>query len=386
MLGRQPERRPARHEHPESRGGSDELADERRGAEQVLEVVEDEQPVELGDALDERALDRASGLLSDSERLRDGRGHEVRLRDGAELDDHRGIADERVGDRERESCLARASRAGQRDEPGVAPPEQRADRGKLDCPPDESRARSLLTRREGDPGRRQRGLVPKDLPLESTKLRRGLEPELVESVAGLVEGGQRLGLAARAVQRAHLEAAQGLAVRVRGDERLELGGEGRMPARVEIRRDARFEGCEPALLEQPGAGASELLVGMIDKGRPAPQRQRGMRIVMVDELSEAVGIELPRLDTEEIARRACGDAVSAERRAQRVHVHLQRIGGAGRRRRTPDPVDQPVGGDHLVGVKEEEGEQRARPRAAERDDDAVVVQHLQRPQHTEFHP
>ena len=307
------------------------------------------------------------------------------LRDGAELDDHGSIADERLGDGERESRLARASRAGQRDETGVAPPEQRADRGNLDCPPDESRARSLLTRREGDSGPSQRGLVPEDLLLEGTKLGRGLEPELVEGAAGLVEGGQRLGLAARAVQRAHLEAAQGLTVRVRGDERLELGGEDRMPPRVEVRRDAGLEGGESALLEQPGAGASELLVGMVGKRRPAPQRQRGMRVAMVDELSEAVGIELPRLDTEDVARRACGDAVSAERRAQRVHVHLERIGGAGRRRRTPDPVDQPVGGDHLVGMKEEEGEQRARPRAAERDD-AVVVQHLQRPQHTEFHP
>ena len=238
----------------------------------------------------------------------------------------------------------------------------------------------------GELGRRQRRFVPKDLLLEGTKLGRGLEPEVIESAACVVEGVQRLGLAARAVQRAHLERAKGLTVRVRGDERLELGGEGRVPSGVEIRRDAGFDGCKPALLEQPGARASELLVGMIGERRAAPQRQRGVRLVVVDELSEAVGIELPRLDPEDVPRRARGDAVSAERHAQRVHVYLERVGGAGRRRSAPDRVDQPVGGDHLVGVEEEAGEQRARPRAAERDDDAAVVQHLQRPQHTELHP
>jgi hypothetical protein len=37
-------------------------------------------------------------------------------------------------------------------------------------------------------------------------------------------------------------------------------------------------------------------------------------------------------------------------------------------------------------MEEEQGEQRARPRAAERDRLAVVAEHLQRPQQPELHP
>ena len=60
---------------------------------------------------------------------------------------------------------------------------------------------------------------------------------------------ERLGLAARAVEREHLLAAQPLAQRVLGDERLELGDERRVPPERELGVDPLLERREPQLLE-----------------------------------------------------------------------------------------------------------------------------------------
>jgi hypothetical protein len=85
------------------------------------------------------------------------------------------------------------------------------------------------------------------------------------------------------------------------------------------------------------------------------------------------------------AWRARHDPVGAERLPQRVHVHLEGARGARRRRLAPDRVDQPVGRDRLVRAEEELGEERARPRAAELQRNAVVVDDLERPEHPELH-
>ena len=53
-------------------------------------------------------------------------------------------------------------------------------------------------------------------------------------------------------------------------------------------------------------------------------------------------------------------------------MHLQRAQGALGRGFAPDPVDQPIRGDRLVGLEQEQGEQGARPFSAQREGDAVI--------------
>ena len=78
----------------------------------------------------------------------------------------------------------------------------------------------------------------------------GLDPELVdENPARLAEHRERLGLSPAAVEREHELSAQVLAQRVAGDQRLQLGHQGRVAAQFEIRVDARLEPLEAQLLE-----------------------------------------------------------------------------------------------------------------------------------------
>ena len=70
----------------------------------------------------------------------------------------------------------------------------------------------------------ERGIVRQDRALERLQRLRRLEPEAPdERLPRRAVGLERLGLAARAVEREHLLPAEALAQRVLGDERLELG-------------------------------------------------------------------------------------------------------------------------------------------------------------------
>jgi hypothetical protein len=68
-----------------------------------------------------------------------------------------------------------------------------------------------------------------------------------------------------------------------------------------------------------------------------------------------------------------------------VNVDLKGPRGArGRRRLAPDPLDQPVGGDDLVRIEEEEREHRSRP-LAERDRQPVAADGLDRSEQSKLH-
>ena len=111
--------------------------------------------------------------------------------------------------------------------------------------------------------------------LEPPQLAARLEPELARQLAPRRPVGlQRLGLARRAVQREHQLAAQPLAQRVLGDQRLELADELRVPAGGEVGVDALLERREPQLLQPRALGLRERLVGEVGERRPAPQRER----------------------------------------------------------------------------------------------------------------
>ena len=84
---------------------------------------------------------------------------------------------------------------------------------------------------------------------------------------------ERLGLAPAAVERQHLQAAQALAQRVLGDQRLELRGDGRVAAERELRRDPVLERRDPELVETGGLGLRKRLERQVGERRATPERQ-----------------------------------------------------------------------------------------------------------------
>ena len=83
---------------------------------------------------------------------------------------------------------------------------------------------------------------------------------------------------------------------------------------------------------------------------------------------EAVQVELAGLDVHEVAGRAREeDRVGAERLAQPRHVDLERVARRRRRVLGPQLLDQAVAGDDPVGLQQQDRQQRALLRAAERE-------------------
>ena len=141
-----------------------------------------------------------------------------------------------------------------------------------------------------------------------------LEPELVGELAlRLAVGAERLGLPAGAIEREHQLAAQPLAQRMLGDERVELADQLRVPARGEIGVDPLLERRPAQLLEPRDLGLRERLVGEVGERRAAPQRQRPPQrrggavgigaLRLADELLEAREVELRPVDLQGVAGR-----------------------------------------------------------------------------------
>src|SRR5206468_6171055 len=86
---------------------------------------------------------------------------------------------------------------------------------------------------------------------------------------------------------------------------------------------------------------------------------------------------------EEIAGPARDDPFLPEQLAQAVDADLERIHRLVRRPFSPQTVDRALARDDLVGVQEQEGEQRPLLRTAERQRHAVL-RHLQWPEKPEL--
>ncbi len=235
-------------------------------------------------------------------------------------------------------------------------------------------------------GRRvQRWILPEDLLLERAQLGRGLEAELVEGSAGSAVGGERIRLATRTVEGEHLVGAKALAMRMGRNESLELCGERVVSSGGEVGGDAGLERAESGFLEPRSLRLGKRLGGEVGERRPAPERKRLARPTVGNEVLEALDVALALLDAEHVARCAGHDPVGAERVAKRVDMYLERVRGAGGGRVSPDPVDQPVGRDRLVGMEQQEREQRPRSSATERDFGPVVTPDFQGAKLPELH-
>jgi hypothetical protein len=80
-----------------------------------------------------------------------------------------------------------------------------------------------------------------------------------------------------------------------------------------------------------------------------------MVLPFVHQALEALEIERVRLDPEDVAGRFRRQHVLRKRLAESRDVHPQGGGGVLGGVLAPELVDQPVGGDDLVGVEEEQG-------------------------------
>ncbi len=179
--------------------------------------------------LDERLLDGRSAL-GEPERLRDRRREERRVSHGGKVDEDDAVAHpgrELGRRRQSQARLACAARPRERHEPDLVALQERADRGDLEPPSDERRRRDgQLQRRSrrGRLGRRERRVVAQDPALELSQLRRGIDAELLhEQLAGGAAGGERVGLAAGAIQRERVLDAEPLPVGLGRDQALSSG-------------------------------------------------------------------------------------------------------------------------------------------------------------------
>ncbi len=180
-----------------------------------------------------------------------------------------------------------------------------------------------------------------------------------------------------------------------GDECLELGHElGVLPER-EVGVDPSLDRQQVQILQAHDRRLRERLEGEIREGRPAPEPESlaqqpgsGGGIGgggLLEETLEASDVELLRVDPDDVAGRDGREErrAGAERLAQPRDARLQRRSALVWSLPRPELLDQPVGGDDLVRMEEQEREQATLPRAGQRERDAVV-ENLQRAEDPEL--
>ena len=227
--------------------------------------------------------------------------------------------------------------------------------------------------------------MEQDPALELAELRPRFDPELAgQPVARLLHRRERVGLAARAVEREHPLGQQALAQGVAADEVVELREQPRPVAAGEIGVDALLHHGQAPLLEPLRLLIRERLVEDVGEGRAAPELERLAQRTARHQSLEAVEVELTRLDDEQVAGSAPQDATCAQHPAQPRHVAVERLRRAPGWMLPPQPGDQPVARHRLVRAEEQHREQCALLRPAERERGAVAAR-LDRAEDRELH-
>ena len=236
------------------------------------------------------------------------------------------------------------------------------------------------------PGARavERGIVHEDPLLEPAELLAGFEPELLdERRACVLVRRQRLGLAARPVERQHQLPGEALAQRVGPGDRGELSGELGVAAGGELVLETAFEGGQAKLLEPSDLGLGEVLEREVGERLAPPQRERLRMPILREQLAEAVQVQLAGAHAQDVTRGPRLQPAGPEQPAQPGHVAVQLGHGRGGRRLAPQRVKEPVLRDDLVRVQQQVAEQRALATALDRKR-AAILHHLQRPQDPEL--
>ena len=169
VLPGQMERCPARRQDAKPRGRCEQAGDCRRGCEEVLEVVQDEQELLVADIVGQRLQGRLARVLAEAECPRDRGGHELPVLDGRERDEEDAVReplDQVCGYLEREPCLARAPGSGEREKAQVLACEQRLHLGELARTADERARQRRKIRRAVVEGLQRRELGRQAVQLE----------------------------------------------------------------------------------------------------------------------------------------------------------------------------------------------------------------------------
>ena len=248
--------------------------------------------------------------------------------------------------------------------------------------------------------------MDQDRALELLQRSTRLEAQLVaESLASVPKRLQCIGLAPRSVEREHELASQPLLIRVRVDQRLQLGDELMRAAECELCVDAVHDGVQAQLLEPPDLRLREVELREVGQRRSAPERKRvpelfcgARRVAAVESLVrsepqplEAAQVELVGFDVEPVARRLGDERIPvravavAEGAPQPRDRLLERVRGSARCLLAEEVVDQPVARDDLARVEQEDREQSALTKADERDDPAPTA-HLERSENRKLEP
>jgi hypothetical protein len=184
-----------------------------------------------------------------------------------------------------------------------------------------------------------------------------------------------------------------------GDELLQLADDlGVVPER-ELGLDTQLERGGAQLLQSRDGRLRVGRIRDVGERRTAPQRQRRVRVLRrrggivgqcgrgaVQSALEALEVELAALDQQRVAGRARDQppAARTHRLAQLRHPHAERRRAGRGLALAPQRIHQPVRGDDLPRVQEQEGQQLPLPRPADRHLGAVL-QDLERPEQPELH-
>ena len=279
MLSRHVQDDAARHQERQTGSRGDELCEARSRLAQVLDVVQNEQELLWCDRGGERVERRLARIVRDAERAGD-RGQDQRvIAQRRELHERDAVckrAPNSPGGFDRESRLPAAPRAGERDQPGVAPIEERAELVEVTLAAHERcRRHGKARRRRGSlRGRGEFGVVLEDPSLQLAQARPRFEPDLLAQPSADVRVVlQRLRLPPAAVERDHRLSLQPLAVRVLARNPENLGEHLLMSPEVELRVDPLFHGHETKLLQPLGLARRHLLVGQVPVRAPAPETE-----------------------------------------------------------------------------------------------------------------
>ncbi len=328
--------------------GEQPLGESGDGGSEVLAVVEHEQRTASPEELDEGVLDGEVLALLHVDRGRDGGHRQQRVLDRRELD-HVHLAAASLpdigGDAQCEAGLADTSGTEQGDQ--AVTRQQADDAGEVDAPADQ---RGDLGRSCPSPAGRRRGRRPhqrgigfQDLPLERPDACGRIETEFIvqdRPERGDPPEGIRGSTAAMECCRQQHPSpfAQGML----GDERLHLGHEGVVLARVEAEREPFLASDGDRLLEACDVGSGPLAFRELVEGRTGRRGQgigeqpdRGAGFPGASGRS-TLGLETPDIDgvvidLQRVPRRPRDDAgFGFEELAKSRHVALQhrcRVGG-----------------------------------------------------------
>ena len=284
---------PAHTEHNATRGQECgirrdrvQLDQNRRGADDLLEVVEDEQHPALVQCEREPLFQLQAGGLADAERIADRRQQQLGLQHVLERHEDDAVREERrsrLGGGDREPALADPPRPGERHEPGAMLAEQFDDvRDRRVAADDacERRRHVRFVRISGCRARRLRARLVEALGEQGREVRGDPLPEVdggVEGeVGGAVIGPDAFDQRAETVVRPFLSTCRGLGRRV-GRAR----AAGRRRRALEHRRlDPRSRPRHPARGAAAPAAAAAAVVRRARGARPRPPVRDRPRLVL----------------------------------------------------------------------------------------------------------